>query len=188
MLFLWLPDVVRPQGESKHHWSVRLLPATNACIHAHSRNVLATSQDPCLRAVKIASSPDQCIENSPSDATTSVGWSNAYFVNEHLRRFIWMNVVHARRESHNARVIDRNDKMVPRIAEELFREARAEASIEHTWRDASKQRSVARRQKFDFNRHRTVPLSGSTSGIAINPSLVARKRLGRKDIALATFA
>ena len=88
------------------------------------------------------------MENSLSDATTLMCWSNAYFVNEHLRRFIRVNVVHARRESDNTSVIDRNGKMVARIAKELFRKARVNASIEHTWRDASKQRSIARSQSL----------------------------------------
>jgi hypothetical protein len=97
------------------------------------------------------------MENSLSDATTLMCWSDGYFVNEHLRRFIWVNVVHARRESHNTSVIDRNGKMVARIGKELFRKTRVNALIEDAWRDASKRRSIARSQKFDFNRHQIVP-------------------------------
>lgn len=40
--------------------------------------------------------------------------------------------------------------MVARIAEEAFRKARVNVSIEHTWRDIPKGRIVIRSQNLDF--------------------------------------
>lgn len=97
--------------------------------------------------------PYQRAEKRLTEVVTLMTWSDADFIDPHLRRFVRVNVVHARGKSYDLATINCDRQMVPRIRDELRHEYGIAPVVEYAWRDIVEDRVIPESQHSDLDGH-----------------------------------
>jgi hypothetical protein len=79
---------------------------------------------------------------------------HGHFVDPHLGRLVWVNVMHRRREAdHDAGVVDRDREMMPCVREKFGRPRRVDAAVEDVGGDVGEDAGIGRAEDPDLDRH-----------------------------------
>jgi hypothetical protein len=94
----------------------------------------------------------QLLENNSSEAAPAMSGSYAHFIDpEFGRRFVGVDVVNSRRESHDHTTIDRDDDVVPRIPQELAGRRPIQRAVKDVWPNHAENVVVARLEDPDLH-------------------------------------
>jgi hypothetical protein len=94
----------------------------------------------------------QLLENNFSEAALAMSGSYAHFIDpEFGRRFVGVDVVNSRRESHDHTTIDRDDDVVPRIPQELAGRRPIQRAVKDVWPNHAENVVVARLEDPDLH-------------------------------------
>lgn len=84
---------------------------------------------------------------------------NSHLVDPQFRRFVRMDIVYARRESHDQPIVNGNSYVMSRVIKKLPGKFGINRIIEDLRRDVHKYRDIAPVQDFDFDGHKAFASS-----------------------------
>ncbi len=117
--------------EGEHDKRSGVLFAANSQVESLCSSVIRFGSGPSLSATKLRGALEQRREQPFGYALTLKRLRNADFVNEHLRGFVWVNVVDAAGHAYDLPgVADCNRQVMPLITQELLCQLRLDWLIE----------------------------------------------------------